>query len=63
MISTEKGVLPVLLWAGEKEIYVWQTDFLVCNKAQNAGWRRVAPPFLPPVRPLSELRCLLYDRQ
>jgi hypothetical protein len=29
MISTEKGVLPVLLWAGEKEIYVWQTDFLV----------------------------------
>jgi hypothetical protein len=37
MISTAKDVLPVLLWAGEKEIYVWRTDFLVCNKAQNAA--------------------------
>jgi hypothetical protein len=24
-----KGRLPVLFWAGGKEIYVWQTDFLV----------------------------------
>jgi hypothetical protein len=45
MISTAKGVYHCL-WAGEKEIYVWQMDFLVCNNAQNAGWQRiVAPPF------------------
>jgi hypothetical protein len=47
----------------ERDLYVANGFSGVQQGTKSAGWRRVAPPFLPPVRPLSELRCLLYDRQ